>query len=681
MNVGVCYFPEHWPAERAEADVERMAEAGIEYVRMGEFAWSRFEPEPGEFEFDWLERAVDLVGEYGMQAVLCTPTAAPPKWLVDEHPDILQAEADGTTRQYGGRRHYCFNSPTYRRETRRIVGALAERFADHPAVAGWQTDNEYGCHGTLRCYCDDCASAFRGWLRETYGDVETLNGRWGTAFWSQELNSFAQADPPRHTAADHHPSRLLDYYRFCSDSAVEYNRIQTRLLREADDDWFVTHNFMSHYGELDAYDVCADLDFASWDSYPTGHVQERREHVSEAEYRAGNPDNLGLDHDLYRSATGEPFWVMEQQPGDINWPPYSPQPAAGAMRLWAQYAAAHGADVVSYFRWRRCLTGQEQYHAGLLERDGEPDAGYHDASDAAAEFDDIGGERDADDGESLAVPDADVALLHSYDDLWALGIEPMTPDFDYWLHVETYYAALRERSVGVDVVRPTADLSGYDAAVAPSLYLADDDLADALGSYVEGGGELLVGMRSGVKDPYNKLHDAPQPGPLATLVGATVDDHESVPDSLESGVVVDGERFDARVWNEWLSPADDGAEVVARYDGGRADGEAAVVRNAVGEGAATYVGTWPGEELARTLVGDVLDRAGVETTDPLPAGVRLANRGGLTWVANFSADPVPVDAPDGATWHVGDDAVDPYDVAVTDAAPSSLAFGDRPNDA
>ncbi|MDS0300754.1 beta-galactosidase [Halogeometricum sp. S1BR25-6] len=681
MRIGVCYFPEHWPADRMEADVERMADAGLRYVRMGEFAWSKLEPEPGEYEFGWLDRAVDLVGDYGMKAVLCTPTAAPPKWLVDEYPEIRQEEADGTTRHYGGRRHYCYNSEVFRRETRRIVGTLAEHYADHPAVAGWQTDNEYGCHGTLLCYCDDCASAFRSWLRERYGDAETLNERWGNAFWSQDLNDLSQVDPPRHAAADHHPSRLLDYRRFSSDGVVAYNRLQVETLREANDEWFVTHNFMSHDG-LNAYDVAEDLDFASWDSYPTGHVQERRGSRSEAEFRAGDPDNLGLDHDLYRCAADGAHWVMEQQPGDINWPPYSPQPADGAMRLWAHYATAHGAGVVSYFRWRRCRTGQEQYHSGLLAADGTPDAGYRDAADAASDLETLcdAAEPDEEDevGGGASAPTGDVALLHDYDNLWALEIEPMTPEFDYWDHAETYYAALRERSVGVDVVPPSVDLTPYDAVVAPTLYLADDDLAARLESYVADGGELLATMRSGVKDPYDTLHNAPRPGPLRDLVGATVDQHESVPDSLASDVVYGGDRYEARVWNEWLAPADGGASVEGRYEGGRADGTPAVVRNAVGDGSATYVGTWPDADLAGAVVGDLLDRAGVPTTDPLPPQVRIATRGGLTWVANFGSEAFPVDSPVGANWVVGGSTVAPYDVAVTDAAPSDLSAGERP---
>jgi beta-galactosidase GanA len=425
MTVGVCYFPEHWPRERWETDVAQMAEAGLEYVRMGEFSWSRLEPRRGEFDFEWLDRAVELVGDHGMQVVLCTPTATPPKWLVDERPDILQEEPDGTTREFGSRRHYCFNAESYREETERVVSRMVDHYAGNPHVAGWQTDNEYGCHRTVRCYCDDCAAGFRDWLRERYGSVDVLNEEWGTTFWSQRHADFGEVDPPRHTPAEHHPSRLLDYYRFASDSVVDYNRLQADIIRSADDGWFVTHNFMGDFPTLDAFDVSEDLDFAAWDSYPTGFVQDRRPgEPATWELRAGDPDQVGRNHDLYRGASGGPFWVMEQQPGDVNWPPYAPQPADGAMRLWAHQAVAHGADAVLYFRWRRCREGQEQYHAGLRKQDGSPDRAYDEATTAASELADLTAD--------LGPVDAPVALLHEYDSEWAIDIQPHAPDFDYW---------------------------------------------------------------------------------------------------------------------------------------------------------------------------------------------------------------------------------------------------------
>jgi len=180
MRLGVCYFPEHWPSEEWERDVAAMADAGLEYVRMAEFSWGVLEPERGTFDFEWFDEAIELIGDHGMQAVLCTPTATPPKWLVDERPSIRQEDPDGTVREHGSRRHYCFNSDAYRGETARIVERVTERYADSPHVAGWQTDNEFGCHETVRCYCDDCADAFRTWLADRYGDIDRLNEAWGT---------------------------------------------------------------------------------------------------------------------------------------------------------------------------------------------------------------------------------------------------------------------------------------------------------------------------------------------------------------------------------------------------------------------------------------------------------------------------------------------------------------------
>jgi len=649
MSIGVCYFPEHWPRERWETDLEEMAAAGLESVRMGEFAWSRIEPQRGEFDLDWLEDAVDLVGEYGMDAVLCTPTATPPKWLVDERPDILQAAADGTVRGFGSRRHYCFNSPAYREETRRIVSKLADRFAGHPHVAGWQTDNEYGCHGTVRCYCDDCATAFRDWLRDRYDSIDDLNEKWGTTFWSQRHAGFHEIDPPGPTPDEHHPSRLLEYYRFASDSVVTYNRLQADLLRDANDEWFVTHNFMGQFSALDAFDVAEDLDLVAWDSYPTGSVQSKEAPTAE-EFRAGDPRQVGLSHDLYRGALGEPFWVMEQQPGDINWPAHSPQPAEGAMRLWAHHTVAHGGDAVLYFRWRRCRQGQEQYHAGLRKQDGSPDRGYADASRAAGELFDLG------------PVDAPVALLHRYPDLWATSIQPHSPDFEYWDHVGTYYRALRRRGVQVDVVPPERDLSSYAAVLAPSLHLADDALAEHLTAYVTDGGHLLCGVRTGAKDPYNKLPDAPQPGPLADLFGTTVDRHETLPERIETRVRRDGTEYGYRTWAEWLDPAD--GTVRAEHASGVAAGTPAVVGTDRGDGSATYCGVWPGAALADDLVDALLSRAGVDRTAPLPEGVAVAERDGHVWVNNFTDTSVSVSVPDGTTWVVGSATVDPFDVGV-----------------
>jgi hypothetical protein len=144
-------------------------------VRIGEFAWSRLEPGRGEF---------------------CWEIATPPKWLMDEHPDIAPVDIEGRPRGFGSRRHYTFSSTTYVRESARVVEALAKRYGAHPALARWQIDNEYGCHDTVLSYGPHDAAAFRDWLRRRYQSPEALNVAWGAVFWSMEVGSFNEVALP-----------------------------------------------------------------------------------------------------------------------------------------------------------------------------------------------------------------------------------------------------------------------------------------------------------------------------------------------------------------------------------------------------------------------------------------------------------------------------------------------------
>jgi beta-galactosidase len=347
------------------------------------------------------------------------------------------------------------------------------------------------------------------------------------------------------------------------------------------------------------------------------------------------------------------------------------------MRLWAHHAAAHGADAVLYFRWRRCLEGQEQYHAGLRKADGSPDRGYADAARAGEEFAALDGADHV---------DAPVAVVFDYDSLWALDAQPHAPEFDYWALQEAFYAAVRGRGVQVDVVPPSADLSGYAAVVAPALHLVTEDLADRLTDYVAGGGEVLFGPRTGVKDAENKLRPASQPGPLTDLVGAAVDQHESLPRRLETAVRrADGPTDDGsgaddgaapsasfRTWAEWLDP--DAAEVRYAYEvDGPADGRPAVVANAVGDGRVTYCGVWPDPDLADALASALLDRAGIRYADRLPDGVRVGYRGGHTWVTNFTGDRLRLPGIDPDSLAVDDADRDAVDAAAGDGGEHSRA--------
>jgi len=304
MKLGTCYYPEHWPQEMWAGDAARMVDMGIVHVRIGEFAWSRIEPSRGNFEWEWLDKAIETLATIGLQITMCTPTATPPKWLVDSTPDMLAYTADGQPRRFGSRRHYCFSSETYRAESRRITKAVVERYANHPSVTSWQTDNEYGCHDTVESYSPMAQRAFQKWLQNKYKTINTLNAAWGTVFWSQEYSDFSQIDFTDRTVTEANPAHRLDFQRFSSDQVISFNKEQVDIIRahtKAD----ITHNVMGHFTAFDHYGLGDDIDITTWDSYPLGFLDQ--EWWTDAQklrwMRSGHPDFAAFHHDLYRACS------------------------------------------------------------------------------------------------------------------------------------------------------------------------------------------------------------------------------------------------------------------------------------------------------------------------------------------------------------------------------------------
>ena len=387
-SLGVCYYPEHWPEEKWQRDLAAVQDLGIRYVRVGEFAWSRLEPAPGQYEFAWLHRILDLAAKRALSIVLGTPTAAPPKWLVDQMPDMLAVDSEGKPKKFGSRRHYCFSHAGYRAEAVRIVSAIAREFGQHPAVTAWQTDNEYGCHDTVLSYSEAARDAFRRWLREKYGTIDCLNRRWGNVFWSMEYRGFEEIDLPNLTVTEANPAHQLDFRRFSSEQVQSFNRLQVDIIRHLSPGRTILHNFMGGFLDFDHFALASDLDAASWDSYPLGFLtllnvpQEQK-----LKYlRTGDPDFVAFHHDLYRGCGRGRWWVMEQQAGPVNWAAYNPAPNPGMVRFWTHEAIAHGAEVVSYFRWRQAPFAQEQMHAGLNLPDDSPDTGTGEIKQVVAEL-------------------------------------------------------------------------------------------------------------------------------------------------------------------------------------------------------------------------------------------------------------------------------------------------------
>ena len=625
-RLGVCYFPEHWDPADWPADARLMAEIGIDFVRIGEFAWGVIEPAPGEINLDWMQDSLDLLHEHGIEVVLCTPTATPPKWLVDSMPDMLGTDIEGRQRGFGSRRHYSFAHEGYRRECARITRIVAGRFGAHPAVIGWQTDNEYGCHDTTLSYGAVDRAAFRDWLAQRYQSVDRLNRVWGNVFWSMQYADFDEVECPNLTVTEANPSHWMDYRRFASDMVAHFNRIQVDILRELSPGRDITHNFQGRILDFDHFKLGDQIDISSWDSYPLGFLDQMRD-LSDRDHRlrfarAGDPDLQAFHHDLYRATSNGRWWVMEQQPGPVNWAPNNIAPRDGMIGLWALEAFAHGAEAVAYFRWRQAPFGQEQMHAGLLR----PDRSQAEAADAARRVAGLLKTIDWPDPEQDRGP-APVALIFDYESSWAWRTQPQGENFDYFRLIINIYRGLRQLGQTVDILSPdqaAARLDKYRLVFAPGLFSCAPALAATI---MASPGRVILGPRTASKtadfqvpaDLPPDLPDDIRPGRVTHV--ETLADGLTVP--MASGT---GGTF--RYWREFIAP-DENADIRLAT----ADGHPALIRR----GAADYLCGWPDRELLTHLLTSACEEAGLRVFD-LPEGVRMRRVGNMGFVINYSDD-------------------------------------------
>jgi beta-galactosidase len=638
--LGVCYYPEHWPETWWAKDAARMVEMGISHVRIGEFAWSRLEPSRGQFTFDWLDRAIDTLGRAGLKVVMCTPTATPPKWLMDEFPDIAPVDEQGRTKGFGSRRHYTFSSANWWRESARIVDVVAKRYGANPHVSHWQTDNEYGCHFTVLSWGPEDLKAFKSWLRLKYQSTEQLNAAWGNVFWSMEVNSFDEITLPHLTVTETNPAARLDFWRFQSSQVAAYDKMQCDIIRAHSPGRGITHNFMGFFTEFDHWEVGRNLDFASWDSYPIGFAESFLH--DEAEKRkwaeTSHPDIAAFHHDLYRGVGHGRFWVMEQQPGPVNWAKWNPIPKPGMVRLWTWEALAHGAEVVSYFRWRQAQSAQEQYHAGLNVPGGDAlSPGGQEALHVGKEL------------RGLPLPDgghrAPLAIVYDYEAAWITRIQPQGDDFRFYELVFRWYEAVRGLGLDVDIVPPGASLNGYALVLSPCLPHVGDAAEKA---FANATGVVLHGPRSGSKTRHFAIPDALPPGPLQAMLPMTVIEVSSLRPGLS--VAVAGEVTGTA--SRWVEHVQSSADVLARF----ANGTPALLA----KGRHHYLACWADGCLLADVMAVMARKAGLKTVS-LPEGVRLRRRGDLLFATNYS--DVPWDAPCTGKLMLGAQTVMPQSVS------------------
>lgn len=630
MNLGVCYYPEQWPESKWASDAQRMAAAGLTHVRIAEFAWSRMEPARDQFDWSWLDRAIAVLAAQGLKVILGTPTAAPPKWLVEQHPDILPVALDGSRFNFGSRRHYDLSSPTYRAQCARIVDVMAARYGQHPAVVAWQTDNELGMHYSMPSYSDATRQAFRAWLRQRYEHIATLNTAWGNVFWSMEYDHFDGIDLPIRLPTDVNPIHMLDFRRFLSAEVASFHKLQADILRRHAPGRDVFHNFTGFYSGFDHFEfAAAGIDVAAWDSYPIARSTiiglSQQEQLRWA--RTGHPDVSAFSHDLYRAVGNGRFSVMEQQAGPVNWAAWNPIPLPGMVRLWSWEAFAHGAELVSYFRWRQYPMAQEQMHSGLNMSDDSWSPGGLEMCQVATELAALPA--------LLPSPRAGVALLFDYEADWTIEIQPHGKDFSYMGLVFEYYSTLRELGLDVDIVTRHSDLSAYALLVVPPLPTLTEALIDAVRS---SGVVAVFGPRSGSKTALFALPATLPPGPLQQLLPMKVIGVESLMPGLTVGLNWGGRHGHALRWREQVE-AGPGTEVLARFD----DHSPALLNS----GNVYYLAGWFDHALHLAIFTHAASQAGLAPA-PLPSGLRLRRHGGLCFAFNFGTDIQHVGAASGA---------------------------------
>jgi beta-galactosidase len=605
LLMGVAWYPEQWPEARWEEDLRLMEAANLKVVRIAEFAWSRMEPTEGHYDLDWLDRAISLAARHHIITVVGTPTATPPAWLTQKYPDTLRVEPNGQRVTHGNRAHASVTSPRYREFCHQIAEQMAIRFGHNPNVVGWQIDNEYGY--ALMSYDEATQRQFQDWLHEKYKTLANLNARWTTSYWSETYDSWSEIPIP---VGGHNPGLMLEWKRFVTASWTSYQQNQIDVIRQhADSRQFITGNLMGFFDGFDHYPITEALTFASWDDYVgSGHV---------------DADSNGLAHDLTRGFKRKNFWVMETQPGAVNWSSLNNFLNRGEARAMAWQAIGHGADDVNYWQWRSALNGQEEIHGVLVGPDGTPVPFYDEASQTAREFAQV---------ESSfrgTTPVSAVALLYSYDSHWAIQFQKHTEKYDDIGLLKSYYHSLRKLSQSVDVVSAYAPLDGYKLVVAPSLNVLPKDLASHLDEYVRNGGHLVLGPRSGMKDEFNGLLPQRQPGFLADALGGRVEQYYA----LEKNFPVSGSwgTGNASIWAEQLKSSSTDGEVLLKYgkSNGWLDDQPAVITRPYGKGRITYVGAVLDDTLMAAAAKWMVSKANVSPVfGPVPDGVDVSRRVG-----------------------------------------------------
>lgn len=595
MYFGVDYHPEQWvypyggtndnPEAAWERDVELMQGAGVNVVRIGEFVWGLCEPRDGVFDFEWLRRVMDLLGKAGIKVVLATPTAAPPVWLAKQNPEILPVDERGLIRREGTRRAVCLNSDVFWNYSKRIVNELAKALGKHPQLIAWQIDNSLGGHYTEAAFNEDARRDWHLWLEAKYENLARLNELVGLRHWGQVVTDWKQVPMPMAAPTAHNPALALDWCRFCSDTIVQYVRMQADILHEVTPDCPVTTNLRPLLHRFDHFDLAEVLDFVSIES--TAALKAKSSELA---------CEIDMLRSLKKSGVRAPgsdsgFWVMEQKAGNVTWQEVNSLVRPGVLRMFAYQLISRGANAILFFRWRQPRIGTEKFHGAVLPHTGRSDNRvFREVAHLGEEFKLLA---PAIQGTRIV---SQAAILYSHDNDWALQQTAVQPNRNFSLreHIQLFYNALHDRNIQVDFARPSEDLSAYKLVFAPSLHLLTGGEADRLKLYVQNGGTLVGTFNTGLVDEHNMAPDTGYPHDLTDLFGMEVTEFDQLPSGEENHLVFKGvfptsHLHPARLWCDLIEPG--GCQVLATYAKDFYSGKPAMTMNTFGLGKAIYIGT------------------------------------------------------------------------------------------
>lgn len=646
---GGDYNPEQWPEEIWEEDMRLFKLAHIDVVTLNVFSWAALQPDEDTYNFERLDKIMEMVRDNGLKVCMATSTAAHPAWMARKHPDVLRVEHNGMKRKFGSRHNSCPNSPAYRKYSAALAEKLAQRYKDYDNIVAWHISNEYGGE----CYCENCEKAFRIWLKEKYKTIDELNRVWNTAFWGHTMYDFEDVVVPNMLSEEFNwdgirtnfQSISLDYKRFNSDSILECYRIEYEAVKKYTPDIPVTTNLMGSYKPLDYFKWGKYMDFISWDNYPACDSY---------------PAQVAMQHDLMRGLKGgKPFALMEQTPSVSNWHIYCKLKRPGIMRLWSYQAVAHGADTVMFFQMRRSIGACEKYHGAVIDHVGtENTRVFREIAALGEELEGIGSEILG------SRTSAKAAIVFDWDNWWAAEYSAGPSRLiNYCSEITAYYKALSEQNISVDFVSVEEDLSSYKLVIAPLLYMCKEGFDEKVREYVKNGGRFLTTFFSGYVEDHDLVILGGYPGRLKDILGIWVEESDALPEGEANSFIYKGKTYPASVLCDLLHLQ--GAQGLASYESDFYEGMPVLTCNSFGKGKAYYVAAHSSDEFYKDFIGEICEELGIRPVADVPAGVEATVRENekvsFLFLLNHGAEAVQVvvdeagtDIISGSSYQAGD---------------------------